>query len=307
MTTSYTLPNTLEQYKHLLTLDNLEERKTFFRYTMMEPFQEMWKTIQVPLQAKQENGYDVIMATEMMGYAKLLDDRQIRDAVKVLEDNDVLKVANQTLETCLATAAQAGLSIQGDQLTFGLFVADLEKLQLQGGYTGFGGIPGFIAVHLFPNDYNLPKLPALIAHEFHHNLRFSYFNWNHGNVTVGDYLVIEGLADSFAKELYGEEQLGPWVTSIEEDDLTYSSEVIGAALDTKGFAEVSSYLFGDEIAKQQGYRPVGLSFGAGYAVGYEMVQSFMQRQKKTIWEATLLSSDEIIRGSGMFSLKKDRL
>ncbi|GAF11054.1 hypothetical protein JCM19045_127 [Bacillus sp. JCM 19045] len=270
MTKSCTILNTLEQYKRLLMLNNLEERKSFFRYTMMEPFQEMWKTIQVPMESKQENGYDVIMATGMMGYAKLSDDEQIRDALKELEKNQVLQTAKQALETCLTTAAQAGLFIRKDNLTFGLFVADLERLKLQGGYTGFGGIPGFIAVHLFPNEFNLPKLPALIAHEFHHNLRFSYFDWNHGNVTVGDYLVIEGLADSFAKELYGEDQLGPWVTSIDKDDLAYSIEVIGAALDTKGFAEVSSYLFGDEIAKQKGYQPVGLSFGAGYAVGYEV-------------------------------------
>ncbi|MEK4177425.1 DUF2268 domain-containing putative Zn-dependent protease [Aeribacillus sp. FSL K6-1305] len=49
-------------------------------------------------------------------------------------------------------------------------------------------MPGFIQVSIYPNSYNVPKLPAVIAHEFHHNIRFSYFNWDHGNVTVGDYL-----------------------------------------------------------------------------------------------------------------------
>lgn len=97
-----------------------------------------------------------------------------------------------------------------------------------------------MTVSIFPNSYNLPRIPAVIAHECHHNLRFSYFNWDHGNVTVGDYLVIEGLAESFAKALYGEEMLGPWVTSMDEEELNYSIEVIGEALNIKGFAEVSS-------------------------------------------------------------------
>lgn len=61
-------------------------------------------------------------------------------------------------------------------------------------------------------------------------------------MTVEDYLVIEGLADSFAKELYGTKQLGPWVTSMDKDDLEYSTFVIGEALNIKGFAEVRSHI-----------------------------------------------------------------
>ncbi|MGA4718595.1 DUF2268 domain-containing putative Zn-dependent protease [Fictibacillus nanhaiensis] len=36
------------------------------------------------------------------------------------------------------------------------------------------------------------------------------------------------------------------------------------------------------------------SFIAGYAVGYEVVKSFMKN--KTIFEITLISSDDIIKG-----------
>lgn len=71
-------------------------------------------------------------------------------------------------------------------------------------------------------------------------------------------------------------------------------------LNVKGFAEVSSYMFGDEFAKKEGYQPVGLSTGAGYAVGYYIVQSFMKHNHVTIQEATLLSAEEIIKGSHVF-------
>jgi len=166
--------------------------------------------------------------------------------------------------------------------------------------SGFGGIPGFIQCSIYPNSYNIPRIPALIAHEFHHNIRFSYFEWDYGNVTVGDYLIIEGLAESFAKELYGEKMLGPWVTSFDQQDLEYSKEVIKDALYTKGFAEVSSYMFGDNIAKEQGYQPVGLSPFAGYAVGYQAVQSFMKMNNVGIEEATILDTNEILKNCGLF-------
>lgn len=53
-----------------------------------------------------------------------------------------------------------------------MYIADPKKLELQKGYCGFGGIPGFIQVSIYPNSYNIPKIPAVIAHEFHHNIRF---------------------------------------------------------------------------------------------------------------------------------------
>lgn len=297
---TYKVIDTLEQYQELLALTDLEERKNYFRYTMMKPFKEMWNLINVPLKAKQKNGYDVVMAAQMLGFADVSDDKSIGEGLSTLKANNAYTVAENTIKNCIAKANDAGLKINADEVKFGLYVSDPEKLKLQKGYTGFGGIPGFITVNIYPNDYNLPKIPAVIAHEFHHNIRFSYFDWDHGNVTVGDYLVIEGLAESFAKELYGTEQLGPWVTSMNEEELQYSTEVIGEALDVKGFAEVSSYMFGDEIAVQEGYQPVGLPFSAGYTVGYKAVQSYMKKHNKTIYETTLLSSDEIIHGSGLF-------
>ncbi|MBO0994351.1 DUF2268 domain-containing protein [Bacillus sp. SD088] len=301
MSLNYKLINTIEQYEELLAITELEERKEYFRYKMMAPFKEMWNLINVPIIAKQENGYDVLMATNMLGYANISNDKQIQQGLSILKAHNAYEVAETTIQTCIQNAKESGLKVYADEIKFGLYVADPDKLKLQKGYTGFGGIPGFITVNIFPNDYNIPKIPAVIAHEFHHNIRFSYFDWDHGNVTVGDYLIIEGLADSFAKELYGAEQLGPWVTSMDQDDLEYSIHVIGEALNIKGFAEVSSYMFGDEIAKQEGYQPVGLSFCAGYAVGFKVVQSFMMKHNKTIYETTLLSSDEIIHGSGLFS------
>jgi len=294
------IENTLEQYEHMYSI-NVKERENYFRYNMMKPFEKMWKTINVPLRSKEPHGYDVLMATKMLGYLDNSNSELGEIALGSLKTIDALQIAEATLINCINFTQDNKLSIDAEELKFGLYIADPNKLELQKGYCGFGGIPGYIHVTIYPNPYNVPKIPAVIAHEFHHNLRFSYFDWDHGNVTVGDYLIIEGLAESFAKELYGEELLGPWASSFDVEDLEYSIEVIKDALDIKGFAEVSSYMFGDTIAKEQGYKPVGLSPFSGYAVGYQAVQSFMKRNDIEIVEATLLPTNEIIKNCGLFS------
>lgn len=288
----------MEQYETMFAMT--EGREDYFRYTMMKPFEPMWKTIQVPLQAKQHGGYDVLMAVDMLGYMPVFEEEKGWEAIAKLKEINALQTAEATLRLCVERMKKKDIEVKTNELRFGLYIANPEKLKLQKGYCGFGGIPGFIHVSIFPNSYNIPRLPAVIAHEFHHNIRFSYFDWDHGNVTVGDYLVIEGLAESFAKELYGEHLLGPWVTSIDKDDLLYSLDVIKENLDVKGFAEVSSYMFGDVFAKEQGYSPVGLSPFAGYAVGYEVVQSFMRENSIGIAEATLLSTKDIIGNCRLF-------
>ncbi|PFW75771.1 hypothetical protein COL23_13105 [Priestia aryabhattai] len=296
----YQVVDTLKQYEKLQMISNIDRKKDYFRYTMMEPFKPMWNLINVPLKAREENGYDVIMASKMLGYADLSNDSQIDEALNLLKKHEISSVVHNAMKNCIDKIEENNLKINAEEIKVGLYVADPIKLHLHKGYSGFGGIPGYITITVYPNSYNIPKLPAVVAHEFHHNIRFSYFDWDHGNVTVGDYLVIEGLAESFVKELYGVEQLGPWVTSMDKEDLEYSIYVIGEALNTKGFAEVSSYMFGDEIAKQEGYQPVGLSFGAGYAVGYEVVQAFLKNTNSNIYEASLFTTKEIIQGSNLF-------
>lgn len=60
-------------------------------------------------------------------------------------------------------------------------------------------------------------------------------------------------------------------------------------------------MFGDQIAKAQGFDPAGLSAFAGYAVGYHAVQSFMNKHRVDIKEATLLDTETILSQCGLFS------
>lgn len=61
------MEKTFEKYEKLFSMVE-EKREDEFRYTMMRPFEKMWSAIQVPLRAKEQSGYDVIMAVKMLGY-----------------------------------------------------------------------------------------------------------------------------------------------------------------------------------------------------------------------------------------------
>ncbi|WP_199794820.1 DUF2268 domain-containing putative Zn-dependent protease [Paenibacillus faecalis] len=189
------------QYETMLSLPD-EKREDFFRHTMMKPLEEMGRTIHVPMKAKEPGGYDVVMATQMMGYLNVQHTDAAIKALKDLQEIKALDMAKKSLTDCIAFSEVSGLAIKADNLHFGMYIADPVKLEKENGYCGFGGIPGYVTIAIYPNDYNKPRIPSLIAHEFHHNLRFSYFDWDYGDVTVGDYIIIEGLAESFATAMY---------------------------------------------------------------------------------------------------------
>lgn len=194
-----TIENTLLHYEKLYGLEP-SKREDFFRYTMMKPFETMWNTINVPLRAKEPGGYDVVMAAKMLGHLELSETETGTRVLHKLKEIDALSTAQEALQKCVDFILEHGLNINAEEVMFGLYIADPYKLELVKGYSGFGGIPGFIQVTIHPNTYNIPRIPAVIAHEFHHNIRFSYFDWDHGDVTVGEYLIIEGLAESFARD-----------------------------------------------------------------------------------------------------------
>ena len=114
---------------------------------------------------------------------------------------------------------------------------------------------------LLPNDYTLPRVQAALAHECNHNVRFQFIKWNQ-QTTLADWVVSEGLAESFAAELYGKELIGPLVTSTSPEQLEEIKPIISSQLQLTGMAP---YLYGDEIAELQGQIPVGMPYAAGYA------------------------------------------
>jgi uncharacterized protein YjaZ len=169
------------------------------------------------------------------------------------------------------------------------------------GYAGFGGIPGYVMVtYSQANDYTLPRVEGASVHELNHNVRFKVIPFIPTQVTVADYIVAEGLAESFAAELFGEEIVGYFVTDFSQEELATARRIIGDALEVTGFDAVRGYIFGDALAEFMGLPKAGVPNFAGYAIGYRIVRQYLQRTGKTVAEATFLPSREIIAESGFF-------
>jgi len=161
------------------------------------------------------------------------------------------------------------------------------------GYCGDGGIPGYIMVWLVPSEETIKKLPAAIAHETNHNIRYQHIKWKN-DITLGEMLVSEGLAENYAVSLFGEEYLGPWVTKTDQELIPLIKEIIYDGLSVTGLENITSYLYGDEMARMQCYPEVGLPYCAGYAIGYYMVKYYLEKTGFSIEKATIRPAEQIL-------------
>jgi uncharacterized protein YjaZ len=173
-------------------------------------------------------------------------------------------------------------------------VPENDKMQ---GYTGLGGMPGTVVAMTWPTDFSMPRMPSSTAHEFNHNVRFSFEPWTM-NTTVGQYIVAEGLAENFAAEQYSHDLIGPWLKLFSESDLQELRPRFRESLNVSGFDEIRGYIFGDWAAEQFGYKAQGLPDFAGYAMGYRVVRAYLERTGRTAAEATYLPWQEIAEESG---------
>ncbi len=277
------------------------ERRAVYRERLIEPLRDYWHiTIRrINLQAPDDEATAMKILWDVDLEADLSEHQQALDR---LEQFDAWRKANEALHLAARVFDAAGRSCAEDHITGLLLLGnprDRIFMDLNRGYAGMQ-LPGYIVLPIWPNDYNLPRIPAALVHEFNHRVRLSHEFWTQ-ETSVGQYMVLEGLAESFAAELYGLEFVGPWVSALNAEETEHSKTIIGQALDVSGFDKIRAYIFGDEISKQWGFPELGLPHCAGYTIGYQVVQAYLQRTGKTATEATFVPYGEIIEESGFFA------
>ena len=274
------------------------KRADIYRHELMAPFKAKWDCYRVPLRPAQPGGYDVVMASEMLGILPPAHvDESWADAAHRLADDDLWHASQQAVERALARFVERDIQLPVQDYLFSILLGnpDNPALAASDGYCGDGGIPGYVLAWLVPSDDTVRRLPAALAHETNHNVRFQFIAWR-DDITLGEMMVSEGLAENFAVSLYGEENAGPWVTKTSADVLESTVKpAIRTALDVQGMAGLSAYLYGDEIAAAQGYPTVGLPYCAGYACGYDLVRCYLNATGTDIAEATLLPAEVILQ------------
>ncbi|WP_158301635.1 DUF2268 domain-containing protein [Paenibacillus mesophilus] len=265
-----------------------ERRMDLYNEMVAEPLRPFWES----MLAKMPPGQDTSDPAALMGvYTPDLDDREGIAAIDWLERADSWRQCLEAIEQAERLLRPADHGIVLDNLLYSLVLANPVKFGHLHGYTGFGGTPGQAIVLVWPSEYNVPRLPSITAHEYHHNIRLSYEPWS-AETTVGQYIVVEGLAEAFAAEMYGADKLGPWVHSLDEEQHERVKPMYREALVTTGFPVILGYMFGNPQA--------GIPAYAGYSVGYRVVNEYLRHSGVSVVEATYRPWQEIIEKSRYF-------
>lgn len=273
-----------------------EEKLELFRNEMMAPFRKQWEIQQIPFRAEEANGFDVITFNSMMHRAPDQITPQISQEIEQISSDSFWSECEHTVRKSLDLFIEHGISLPVSDYLFTIQLGnpDNPALVINEGYSGFGGIPGFIWGKILPNAYTIPRMKAALAHECNHNVRYQFIQWDH-TVNLGELIVSEGLAGNYATFLFGEELLGPWVTKTNADTLNrHIKPVLREKLQLTGFDQFAAYLYGDEIAKLQNIKPVNMPYSAGYAFGYHLIQYYLRKTGRTIFEATITPAAQIL-------------
>jgi len=223
---------------------------------------------------------------------------QLREGLKMLVDADAWRRVAAALEAGVAALKAADPSVFVPDLTVLLVLGDptndhfLNEVQ---GLSGFGGISGYIAITVWPTQRVLDRLEAIAVHELHHNVRYSPGGvvWNPATVAVGEHVISEGLADTFAAELFGDAGYTHFVTDATRSDDQVLAKV-ATGLDVTGMQDFAGWVLGDATARLFGGSPVGLPTGAGYAAGVRLVAAYVEATGTTAAENVRTPAAEIL-------------
>ncbi|MBQ0867646.1 DUF2268 domain-containing protein [Streptomyces sp. RK75] len=286
---SITVLDTCSAMKRILTAP-AADRVDLLR-SMLEPIQGMYRYY--------PGEVDLVgIHRQTSGFPIDRDEERCLDAIETLAAAGARERMQRALDDALAVLLEATPGLEAPDITVALVLGDPSDEHFMGpckGLTGFGGISGYIAITFWPFPENVERLEATAVHELHHNLRFGPGGvvWDPTTVTVGEHIVSEGLADAFARQLYGDE-LGPARIGVPHlhDDEVFSKVLTG--LDVTGMENFSAWVHGDPSAERFGLTPVGLPMGAGYAAGNRLVDTYLAATGQTAAQALHADSSEII-------------
>lgn len=272
-----------------------------FSERVMRPIERFWKPFmeRFPIDPNVE---PAIAAAQAMGFYNPTDDREAGlRALNEFEEAGTWPACVDAIEKAYAALAPAQHGLDIGDVQFTLLLSSLRnKIETYGAYTGFQA-PGMAMVMGWPNPIGTPRLPVASAHELNHIVRFQFEPWTM-HTTVGQYMVAEGLAESFGVEVVGDKSLvGPYSTALTPAQIDEVNPRFKVALQTTGFDEMRGYIFGDWAAEQFHYPKQNMPDYAGYTVGYLVVQAYLARTGMTAAEATYVPWQTIVEESRWFA------
>ncbi len=280
--------NSIKSYKDMLKKDPTI-RQDYLENELMKDFMPMFEKLGMPLNQILSSFLPVSESEKTYNHY-----------LHLMEQENIESKCLDALEKSALACNKKGIEVP-KHLTFGIYLGNPNALAHCEGYTGFGGIPGYIQMLIAPTPENLKKLPPAVCHEFHHNCMFLIKPFNPMTVTLKEYLLYEGMAENFAEEMYGESMVGPWVTSVSEEDCRLSKSLIAPKLEQQGFQSVMPYIFGGQPVTDSKGNSVIMPPTGGYAIGYYIVKAYRQQTGLTTLDTMTKNTDEIIEKSCYFN------
>lgn len=226
---------------------------------------------------------------------------EVADGLARLQDADAWGRVEGALAHGVEVQKSATPGAHIPDLTVLLMLGDPSDEYFMGparGLSGNGSMPGYLALTVWPTDENLARIEAATVHELNHNLRYAPGGvvWDPASVVVGEQVISEGLADAFARQLYGD-VIGytPMGRAHLDDDAVFDKVVSG--LGTTGMRNFTAWVLGDDAARRFGSEPVGVPAGGGYAVGNRLVDAYLAAEGKSAADALHTASDTIIEAA----------
>lgn len=226
------------------------------------------------------------------------DEDRCLEALEKLHDADAWSRIELALKDAVGMQLAATPDVHVPDITVLVVLGnpgDTHFMDTSLGMMANGSVPGYLFLNFWPYPENLARLEATAVHELNHNLRYGSGGvvWDPETVTVGEQVVSEGLADAFARQLYGDE-LGYARIGVPHlhDDAVFAKVLSG--LEVTGMQNFTAWIHGDESAVRFGATPVGLPTGAGYAAGNRLVDAYLAASGRTAAEALHVPGQEVI-------------
>lgn len=199
---------------------------------------------------RQRNGFDVMTAAQHDGYEALMG----QQGWGLFNPTRSRAASNWEF----AQYEQAAILQQIERAVTGLvqqfelsqeWVSRLQELQcfllpadpanrtfmaLNHGLSGFGGAPGYLLLRIWPSADNLARISAILARLVASNVRQAARA--EGLLTLGDWLVLEGLAAAFVEAMNGLPNVPPWLVAFAKPD-----DWDRALADVASFYQLASY------------------------------------------------------------------
>jgi uncharacterized protein YjaZ len=287
-------------YHEIINAPDIETKRQIYRDKLVQPWKPMMDMVSGMWGAQDSDDF---AGARLWGWVLPEQLTSVPDVLQKLEAVDAWQTATAALNTGVEAFAPFAERIPLDSVEGWLVIADPQRTDTSGyGYTGAIDFmqPRFICQYDTPNERNLRALPGCVVHEFNHVVRGRVFPWNIQQVTVAEYIVHEGLAESFATELFGADVLGFYVTELDAAGYATAKSLIKDGLDKTGFDVIRAYIFGDYWSDKLNLPKIGMPDYGGYAIGYHVVQAYLKRTGCTVAAATFVPAATIVQESGFF-------